>query len=296
MALSVEIKSMSVVVEVTSDAFCTCEGGCQHKCHKSRSYTIPHGLVRMVGDNCFVQLSRKNPSTRRLLTCLALGDGTHTSAGNNAFCILGSTDVLDKLMIAREDAIKTTVCQDGAGSMSVRWRRNKKFANKIASIPSVIDVPTPPIDGVEPITLKMLTHVGEELRGLVPVSIRIDSSSMTWLATAIKSQVESGDISSIRKTTLKRKRETADSESDDRDSTSEDVENTGDDNHGDVSSHVPPVNIDAQSLVQPDATSLLQHIVSGSTPEPLHDSKASDKVPAKSGQLSLADMWSKKRQ
>jgi len=82
--------------------------------------------------------------------------------------------------------------------MNDRWRRNRKWAAKLVTIPNVLDVVTPVVDGLEPITVRLLSGQERQAIGFVPVTMHITNESLTWLAAAVDLQFKNGGFTSSR--------------------------------------------------------------------------------------------------
>ncbi len=179
--IDVAITDVQVVVRATCPSFCKCDGGSCHgeKCRCVRSCTVAPGFVRMVAGSFFIQLSRRNTSLRRLMCCLAIADNTED---NESFAILGNVTVLDDLATEREMATRMLVTggsRSAVAKLNSRWHRNKKWRNKMAAVPDVIEVTTPAVGTVPQCTVRMLSEARQHKPGFAPACMEITGESLT---------------------------------------------------------------------------------------------------------------------
>ncbi len=133
------------------------------------------------------------------MCCLAIADNTED---NESFAILGNVTVLDDLATEREMATRMLVTggsRSAVAKLNSRWRRTKKWANKMAAVPDVIEVTTPAVGTVPQCTVRMLSEARQHKPGFAPVCMEIAGESLTWLASAIEWQYTSNEYISRRK-------------------------------------------------------------------------------------------------
>ncbi len=133
------------------------------------------------------------------MCCLAIADNTED---NESFAILGNVTVLDDLATEREMATRMSVTggsRSAVAKLNTRWRRNKKWRNKMAAVPDVIEVTTPAVGTMPQCTVRMLSEARQHKPGFAPVCMEITGESLTWLASAIEWQYTSNEYISRRK-------------------------------------------------------------------------------------------------
>ncbi len=144
MALQVALKDVSLTIEVTIPG------------SGPRAYSIPPGMSTAVHGGVFLELSRRNATLRRLLTCQAV-DFKATDA---AFSALGNTDVLDQLMQIRKQKVLEPVVGDNAKKLGRRWHTKNKYQAKLAALSAVLEVDAPEVADVPPVKLRVLSPIG----------------------------------------------------------------------------------------------------------------------------------------
>ena len=159
---------------------------------RSRSFIIDDELVSTIDGRQYMQLSRKHNVMRRIMT---MSCPETAQCGARHGTPLNMSDIPDQMVAARDIAMRKFIAgSDHATKLPKKWARVKtlkRWKAALATLPDVMAVTTPHVNGVASITANIATT----LKG-GPVSMEITDESLSWLTRAVAAQVASGEVHS----------------------------------------------------------------------------------------------------
>ena len=164
---------------------------------RKRNYMIDAELLHEINDSHYLTLSRKDNSTRRIMTMLARDHQT-TGHADEGFTTLSMCDIPEQLAKLRDRAMRVAIAGHMADRLPTKWhrvKRLKRWKAAMATMPKIVEVMTPSTTDIESITVKIIASMSG------PVQMKITDASMTWLTRSIAAQVASGEVHSARSKT-----------------------------------------------------------------------------------------------
>ena len=163
---------------------------------KSHSYSVVEKLLKTIDGRMYLTLSRRESCTRRLMALRVAARSTVDSSHDDAHRALSKSDALDQLSKARDLAIGRFLCGEDK-MFDAQMRRLKKTQRKLSQLPGAIQVTTPSILDVAPVTIWMLSDVVGR-KGAVAPSVELTDTAINWVMDVIKAQVDAGDTISAK--------------------------------------------------------------------------------------------------
>ena len=154
---------------------------------RKRTYVIDQELLHEIHGDYFLALSRKDNTTRRIMTMLARDDQT-TGHADDGFMALSMCNILEQLAKLRDRAMRFAIAGHMADAVPAQWhriRRAKRWRVAMATMPEIVQVMTHATNDIQSIKLKIITSTG-------PVQMHVFDASMAWLVKSIAAQVASG--------------------------------------------------------------------------------------------------------
>ena len=160
---------------------------------RKRTYVIDKDLLHEGESGAhFLTLSRKDNTTRRIMTMLARDEHT-TGHADDGFTALSMCDIPEQLAKLRNRAMRVAVLGDMVDHLPTKWgriKRLKRWRAAMATMPEIVEVMTPATNDIPSITLKIIASTTG------PVQMEITDQSLSWLTKSIASQVASGEVHS----------------------------------------------------------------------------------------------------
>ena len=154
---------------------------------RARQYSVPSELIEDIDGKKFLCLTRKEVCVRRLLTLQARSH-VNTSHADEGITNMGLTDVPDQLVAVRQEAIRLWVAggAEQATKLGSRFYRSKKYQGALAALGDTVEVRTPAVGDLQPITMTMKSN----FRGMSWVEVT--NQNLSWLTKAVAIQVSEG--------------------------------------------------------------------------------------------------------
>jgi hypothetical protein len=163
---------------------------------KSHSYSVVEKLLKTIDGRMYLSLSRRESCTRRLMALRVAARSTVDSSHDDSHRALSKSDALDQLSKARDLVIGRFLCGEDK-MFDAQMRRLKKTQRKLSQLPDAIQVTTPSILDVAPVTIWMLSDVVGR-KGAVAPSVELTDTAINWVMDVIKAQVDAGDTMSAK--------------------------------------------------------------------------------------------------
>ena len=224
---------------------------------KSHRCCIPGKLIQVINGQMFIQLSRSATATRYLMS-LKIPD-----RNNQTFRLLSNSDVVDQLADARDTAIGKHVTGKPT-KLSWALLRQKRYQRQLGDVPATMNITTPSIGGIDPISILMITPT-TRVRGVAPVFVEVSNTALNWVMNVVAAQAMDGGVKSKTAVGRKRKCDIADQNDDDGDSvdgggTQSIMATDGNDAAGDDGDHQPPVENESQLPNETTTCDSLEHL------------------------------------
>jgi len=156
--------------------------------HK-RSWFFAAGDVRVIDDIVFLHMATRNSTIKSLFSHMF--EDADQKKNNLPAHVLAKTDVIDQLIRTKNKAIRDLiVAGQDHGIQDKRCRSKKARENKLM-LPAYIDITTPSIEGVDSITMKVMTAaVGKNAS--FQLWMELNSTTVDFVTTAVARQMASG--------------------------------------------------------------------------------------------------------
>ena len=171
--------SKSIVLRLTDE-----ESGKTRKHH----FIIPDHLVEIIDGHYFLKLSRKYTVTRRIMTMFLPSQKLRTAMNQHAI-ILRKCDVPQKIYTCLDQKMRTIVAGSSARAkeLPLQWskiRQSKKYRHAMMTMSAYVDVQSPSIGDIEPVTLTLVACTTSKV-----VSMKVTDAAITWLGRAVAHQL-----------------------------------------------------------------------------------------------------------
>ena len=170
--------SKSIVLKLTHH-----EAGKTRKHH----FIIPDHLVEIIDGHYFIKLSRKNTVTRRIMTMYLPSQKLRTDMNQHAI-ILRKCDVPRKIYTCLDQKMRVIVAGSSARAkeLPLQWakiRTSKRYRHAMSTMPAYVDVQSPSVGDIEPVTLTLVARTTKV------VGMKVTDDAITWLGRAVAHQL-----------------------------------------------------------------------------------------------------------
>jgi len=147
--------------------------------------------AKLIDGQLFIHLSKGSSVIQRLLSCRC------EIRGREIYKIMPRTDIIEKLEEARNEKLKDIVVI-GVDSHAKRFRwSSKMYADKVLSLPDIIDVDVPSLAGVDGLMMRMQAKRSTG-RGS-GIWVQMTSPNLAFLSKVVAAQYADGGIHNARK-------------------------------------------------------------------------------------------------
>ena len=165
---------------------------------RKRTYTIEEELIMIIGDKHYLKLSRQHMVTRRIMV-MQVGDHQSVDHADMAPRLLHKCcNIPDQLKELRDRAMKVAIVGEHmVEKLPGKWCRiqqQKRWRTAYSTMPSVVEIMTPVINGIPSIKMNIATSGHDSHKGFRPVYMEITGATISWLSQAVAAQVASGEM------------------------------------------------------------------------------------------------------
>ena len=158
---------------------------------RRQQFVIPDDLIADIGGEQFLLLSRHHMITRRIMSILIpdakvrQSINEHSIKMRRASKCTGGKYVTDLLYTCMDKRMRRCIVgsDQEVEKLPHKWSQiklRKRYRHALAQIPEVIEIQSPSIGDIQPITLSLATSTTSKV-----VQLHVTSESITWLAQVV---------------------------------------------------------------------------------------------------------------
>ena len=149
----------------------------------TKTFIFTSKKVRVVENQIYVNLRSDCPTVRRIITMLVPKESKDCK---RLYKITSRTDIIEQIAKSKDEAINTIIAGNKVSSAK-RFRRTvKMYTENRLTMGESVDVETPAVGDVEPISVKALAKQG--------LWVELKSETLLYLAKAVAAQLEMGGV------------------------------------------------------------------------------------------------------